>query len=1062
MNVSHGKTKCVFHNDNNPSMMINEKKNIAKCFACGVGGNPITFVQKYEKEINHNNISKIDAIIKLVEKFNLDINISKLKRNKLNYQYKVASKTYSKEEQELLSTNEYLSKLFNYNLYHHSNREALDYLHSRGLTDEMIKEMNLGFCMKGQLLNVKDNSSSKINKEQLKKLGFISDDNREIFQNRIMFPITDEKGNIVSFAGRILTDEKPKYLHTFETSIFKKEELLYNFSNVKTLSYNDEIFIVEGYMDVIGAKSKGINNVVALMGTALTEAQLNLLKKNKCSITLALDNDEAGQNAMLEKIPELLKNKLDVSVIDLSKLGNYKDFGDMLQTNISKEEINSLKVSGFYYLLEKKYFKNSDYSVSNIYKVFSKLKEEKIISTTLDKANFIEYLEIKTKLNYDKINDIINPQSIIKLNSLSSFNSIVIDNFVISSIEKYINNTTDKTLSSFYALNRDKINSSAKEVFNIYDVKFLNADKTSIDVKELLDVVLKLDSSYDEYKTLNSFQYENIFDKTYIKNINGSANVNLSYEQKKRIIEQFDNSFVPSDRLALEEVEELYIVNDISDLDGILNYDNKTIKMLKENIQNRMFLNQNKMDFFKFGSIFQNVEKEFISNEFKGKTGDFKTILLYNNLTSSLNLTKDNIIKENQEIKKELEQDYIFSINKMLLIKELENENSYFIRIPNTEAKDYFYLEKDKCNLSNNGDIIFSKLEANKTYKIYDKDGNYKYDKTSYELKKYWEDKTSNKKETIDSVNKELKPAKDNIIKVDFKKTYTSIKDPISKVFKSKIYEETDNGFYIKVDDPNILLFASKKICKWNQDKSFLIIHPKKNFLRGTDISKYSFDGKDKSFIKKLPFNEIENYLKMFYPAYLKRNIEKISVSKEKCNIVNNFIRIPIVLDSVRGYINASVFKCLEENNNIVLEFTKNEKFPFYSSSDNYIGNYSYEEIKEGLENNNNNLVNNNIDFSELIDNKVNKTFYTDNDVLEFESVMIEPTYECFEPAVHIKLNGNYLYKPEGRSVGAYHHELFQEGVFKNKEDLINFLNSYFSSKELRTEQVLEKEREVA
>ena len=87
-------------------------------------------------------------------------------------------------------------------------------------------------------------------------------------------------------------------------------------------------------------------------------------------------------------------------------------------------------------------------------------------------------------------------------------------------------------------------------------------------------------------------------------------------QQKQKIIDQFDRSFISNERLALEEVEELYIVNDISDLDGILNYDNKTVRLLKENIQNRMFLNQNKMDFFKFGNIFQNVEKEFISNEF--------------------------------------------------------------------------------------------------------------------------------------------------------------------------------------------------------------------------------------------------------------------------------------------------------------------------------------------------------------------------------------------------------------------------------------------------------------
>lgn len=98
MNINRGKTKCVFHNDNNPSMMINEKKNIAKCFACGVGGNPITFVKKYEKEINHNNISTNEAIIMLVDKFNLDLDVSRLKDRKAEYQYRTNTKVYNDEE----------------------------------------------------------------------------------------------------------------------------------------------------------------------------------------------------------------------------------------------------------------------------------------------------------------------------------------------------------------------------------------------------------------------------------------------------------------------------------------------------------------------------------------------------------------------------------------------------------------------------------------------------------------------------------------------------------------------------------------------------------------------------------------------------------------------------------------------------------------------------------------------------------------------------------------------------------------------------------------------------
>lgn len=1060
MDISRGKTKCVFHNDNNPSMMINEKKNIVKCFACGVGGNPITFVKKYEKEINHRNISTNEAIVMLVDKFNLNLDVSKLKNKRIDYQYKTNARTYNREEKNLLEVNEYLSKLFSYNLFHPSNKEALDYLHNRGLPEDIIKEMNLGFCIKGQLSSVKDNSNSKLNRKDLQKLGFLKDNGIETFQDRIMFPIKDEKGNIVTFAGRTMKDEKPKYLHTGETSIFHKSELLYNFSDVKNLSYDDEILIVEGYMDVISAKKIGIDNVVALMGTALTDEHLKLLKQNNSSIILALDNDEAGHNAMLNKIPELLKQDYDVGVLDISKLGNYKDLGDISKTNITREMVYSTKVSGFTFLMDKLYFKDKNYSIDNIYKVFNRLKKEKIINDTLDKSKFIEYLEKNTNYDIDKINGIINPKSIDELNPLSNINNLAIKNFIINSIDIYVNNSNDKVLSSYYNINKEKINKTAIEVFNAYDVRYLNSDNSNIDIEKLLDDVLNLDSKYSEYKILNSFQYENVFDKTYIKNINGSAVVNLSFEQKQKIIEQFDRSFINNDRLALEEVEELYIVNDISDLDGILNYDNKTVQLLKENIQNRMFLNQNRMDFFKFGNLFQNVEKEFISNEFKGKTGDFKTILLYNNLSNILTLNKDNIVKKEVVDKSEkvLEQDYIFSINKMLLVEALETDKSYFVRIPNTGAKDYFYIDKDSCNFTNGTETIFTKLEANKTYKIYDKDGNFKYEKTSFELKEYWEDKTKKEEQKLEQEEK------CKVIKVDFKEPFTPIKDSISKVYKSKIYDETENGFYIKTDDPNVLLFALKKICKWNQDKNFLIIHPRKNFLRGTDISKYSFDGENKNFIKKLTYNELEKYLKLFYPASLKKSINKIKILKENCNIVNNFVKIPITLDSINGYIDASVFKCIEEKENIVLEFSKNEKLPFYTNNGSYIGNYSYEEINNGLKQvgTNKQFNQNKIDFNRIINSQENKAFYSGNDILEFESTMIEPTYECFEPVTYVKLNDNYLYMPKGVNVGAYKNELVQNGMFKTKEDTIKFLESYFEDKKLTEIKNNEIEREVA
>ena len=259
LKLNHNKCLCPFHNDNNPSMVVNHKKNIATCFACGTGGNAISFVQKYEKIVNNNDISFNEAITKVVSEIcHLNIDVSHLKKNKYNNKYFVSSRRYTEEEQKLLQLNEKLNKLFSYNLS--VSKEPKEYLYKRKLTDKDMKDVSMGFAPKGQLLKISENNEN-YPREDLIKLGYLREndygDLYETFSDRIMIPIHDEKGNIVTFCGRTIKDETPKYLHTPETKIFQKKELLYNFSSAKPLAYNNELILVEGYMDVVGAKKVG-------------------------------------------------------------------------------------------------------------------------------------------------------------------------------------------------------------------------------------------------------------------------------------------------------------------------------------------------------------------------------------------------------------------------------------------------------------------------------------------------------------------------------------------------------------------------------------------------------------------------------------------------------------------------------------------------------------------------------------------------------------------------------------------------------------------------------------
>lgn len=978
LSLNHNKCLCPFHNDNNPSLVVNPKKNIATCFACGTGGNAISFVQKYEKIVNNNDISFNETITKVVSEIcHLNIDVSHLKKNKYNNKYFVSSRRYTEDEQKLLQLNEKLNKLFSYNLS--VSKEPKDYLYKRNITDKDMKEVSMGFAPKGQLLKISEKNEN-YPRPELIELGYLRrndyGDLYETFSDRIMIPIHDEKGNIVTFCGRTIKDETPKYLHTHETKIFQKKELLYNFSNAKPLAYNNELILVEGYMDVVGAKKIGFENVAALMGTAITPEHIKLIKNNRSSITLALDNDfdkqeNIGRAKMLQHIPVLLNEGFKVDVIDFSKIGDYKDFGVLGEKEIPFMEVQKAKTSGFSFLLDYKYFNNLELNVENISLVCKQLKQDKIINNTYDESLFKEYLLNRTEYNKKELDEIIYPKRIEeKESALSKFNSKAMSNFLYSELKLQIDKMDDVVLSSYYLNFKGSVENKLVSIFNKDPELYLDYSTSTLNTKLLLNEFLKDNKEYSDYETLNRFKYNSVFDKTYIKNSKGSAMIKLKDNQKQMVIDQYENSLSDESKLALEEVEELYIINSIDDLDGILNYDNNTLNMIKDNLKNRMFLNKDKMEFFKYGNLFPSINKEFIDDKFKGSTGNFKTILFYNNLDNKLNIDKSNVVSEKELKKTEeskskemdktnesiIKSDYEFSINKMLLVDSKETDTHYFVRIPFTSAKEYFYIPKNECLKSDNGDTIFTKLKYGQSHSIYNVDGEYIGTKSFEELKENWEDKTKknvrvlDKNEDVQSVPKEEDILYDN--------SYISkYKEPICKIYHSKIYLETEKGFYIKTEDPNILLFALKKICNWTDNKSYLIIAPRKGIFN-SGMSKYRLTGYKKDYEGKLSFSEISKYVKVFTPSNLKnKEILTLEIPKVKCSFKSNFIKVPLVIDNLEGYIEVNLVKSKIDKEKVVLEFLKDEQIGFHNINDEYINHYTSSKIIDSY----NKMINNKI-----------------------------------------------------------------------------------------------------
>jgi len=336
------KALCPFHQEKSPSFMVSPAKGIFHCFGCGVGGDAFKFVMEME------HCSYPEAIRKLAEKkgipileggasFGVSPNLQKKKR--LLDILKRASQFYHKT---LLDSKEAL--------------EALNYLlQKRGLRSETIEKFELGWAPQGghALLDVA--LKSGISELELEEGGLAKryqDSQKWVdhFRGRILFPIFDNKGQVIGFGGRILESTKfregeapPKYINSPETVVFQKGKNLYGYyQGARDLRSNNRAVIVEGYMDVIGCHQAGVGEAVAPLGTALTSDQCLLLKRSVENITLLFDSDAAGNQATSRGAELLLEYGFMPIVAQLPK---DIDSDEYLQTHSVEEFKNLLQNS---------------------------------------------------------------------------------------------------------------------------------------------------------------------------------------------------------------------------------------------------------------------------------------------------------------------------------------------------------------------------------------------------------------------------------------------------------------------------------------------------------------------------------------------------------------------------------------------------------------------------------------------------------------------------------------------------------------------------------------------
>lgn len=330
---------CPFHGDKDPSFSVNEEKGFFYCFGCNKTGNVIRFLMEID------GITFQEAIKKLALRFGIPID---------SYHYEQISGSHD-EKTELININRLSMEFYRENFL--LSNIAQEYVKKRGLTNPVINDFSIGFAPDGwnNLMNYLH--SKGISNEKAEKAGLLIKNEKDHFydrfRSRLIFPIFNHNGEVSGFGGRTFGDDKPKYLNSSETPVYKKGSMLYGFfQNKEAVRKRGQGFIVEGYMDLLALNQHGIKPVVATLGTAMTLNHVQHLRGLCKDWVLVFDGDEAGEKAAARSIPLFYSLDMRVKVFSLPEEHDPDTF---IQRFGIKEWENQTKTipTGIDYLIER-------------------------------------------------------------------------------------------------------------------------------------------------------------------------------------------------------------------------------------------------------------------------------------------------------------------------------------------------------------------------------------------------------------------------------------------------------------------------------------------------------------------------------------------------------------------------------------------------------------------------------------------------------------------------------------------------------------------------------------
>lgn len=551
---------CPFHDEKTPSFTVSEDKQICHCFGCKKGGNVFQFTQEIK------DISFVEAVKELGDRVNVAVDIEATQSNS-NVQ--IAS-----DDLQMIEMHELIQEFYYYALTKTVEGEkALTYLLERGFTDALIKERGIGFAPDSSHFCHDFLQKKGYDIELAYEAGLLSRNEENFsyydrFRNRIMFPLKNAQGRIVGYSGRTYTGQEPKYLNSPETPIFQKRKLLYNLDKArKSIRKLDEIVLLEGFMDVIKSDTAGLKNVVATMGTQLSDEHITFIRKLTSNITLMFDGDFAGSEATLKTGQHLLQQGLNVFVIQLPSgmdpdeyIGKYGNDAFTAFVKNDKKSFAHYKVSilkdeiAHNDLSYERYLKELSHDISFMK---SSILQQKAINDVApffnvspeQLANEIQFNQAPA--NYypeDEYGGYIEPEPI----GMAQFDNLSRQEKAERAFLKHLMRDKDTFLNYYESVDKDNFtNQHFKYVFEVLHDFYAKNDQYNIS-----DAVQYVNSN-ELRETLISLEQYSLNDEPYENEIDDY--VNVINENGQETIESLNHKLREATRIGDVELQKYYL-----------------------------------------------------------------------------------------------------------------------------------------------------------------------------------------------------------------------------------------------------------------------------------------------------------------------------------------------------------------------------------------------------------------------------------------------------------------------------------------------------------------------